>query len=187
MLGGGLVLVGVVGLAWVASGQGRPWRMAQMMGPGGGMMGSGMGPGMGPGMMGRGSAPASGKTTFASNGERIYYTGVSATTGTIPRSGGPMWVEMGGTGCFACHGIEGRGGVPVMMGTALPADIRYAALITGEYEHGKKETPYTDPLIRRAITEGLDPDGKPLDWTMPRWQMPPQDLTDLLTYLKTLR
>jgi hypothetical protein len=73
------------------------------------------------------------------------------------------------------------------MGTAIPADIRYEALIKGEYEHGKKETPYTDALISRAITEGLDPDSEPMDWTMPRWQMGDADLNDVLAYLKTLR
>ncbi len=98
-----------------------------------------------------------------------------------------MWVQMGATGCVACHGIQGRGGVPVMMGTAIPADIRYDALIKGEYEHGKKQTPYTDALINRAIREGLDPEGEPLDWTMPRWQMGDADLNDVLAYLKTLR
>ena len=74
-----------------------------------------------------------------------------------------------------------------MMGTAIPADIRYEALIKGEYEQGKKETPYTDALIKRAITEGLDPGGEPLDWTMPRWQIGDTDFADLLAYLKTLR
>ena len=180
ILGGGLALVGVAGLAWVASGQGSPWQTAQMMGPGGSMMGQGMGPGM----MGRGTAL---KKHFTSNGEQIYYTGASGKNGPIPSTGGPMWVQMHNAGCVTCHGVEGRGGVPVMMGTAIPADIRYEALIKGEYEYGEKGTPYTDALIRRAITEGLDPDGKPLDRTMPRWQMPFQDLNDLLVYLKTLR
>ncbi len=128
-----------------------------------------------------------GQRHFTSNGERIYYAGVSGTTGPIPRSGGPTWAEMGGVGCVNCHGVEGRGGVPVMMGTAIPADIRYEALLKGEYEQGKKETPYTVALIKRAVIEGLDPDGQPLDWTMPRWQMSEQDLDDLIAYLKQLQ
>jgi hypothetical protein len=51
----------------------------------------------------------------------------------------------------------------------------------------KKETPYTDALIKRAITDGLDPGGEPLDWTMPRWQIGDTDFADLLAYLRTLR
>jgi cytochrome c oxidase subunit 2 len=181
ILGVVLILIGAGGLAWLSAFEGGPW------GGGGFFMGPGMMGWMGRGMMGGGWQRWYGKKSFASNGEQIYYTGVSAKTGPISVSGGPMWVSMGGFGCVACHGVEGRGGVPVMMGMAVPADIRYEALIKGEYEHGEKEAPYTDPLINRAITEGLDPEGKPLDWSMPRWQMGNADFNDLLTYLKTLR
>ena len=79
---------------------------------------------------------------------------------------------------MACHGIKGRGGVPVIMGTAVPADISNQAL---------KEHHYTDALIKRAITQGIEEEGKPLNWTMPRWQMSEADLNVLLDYLKTLK
>ena len=114
---------------------------------------------------------------FKSLGEQIYYTGVSIY-GRIPFSGGPMWLRMHGGGCVACHGIKGRGGVPVIMGTAVPADISNQAL---------KEHHYTDALIKRAITQGIEEEGKPLNWTMPRWQMSEADLNVLLDYLKTLK
>jgi hypothetical protein len=77
-----------------------------------------------------------------------------------------------------------------MMGTAIPPDIRYQTLIQVEHEKGKEELehpPYTDALIQRAVTGGIDPAGKPLDWTMPRWKMSDPDFADLLAYLKTLR
>jgi mono/diheme cytochrome c family protein len=162
-------------------------------GYGPGMMG-GYGGGYGPGaMMGPGPGPVYGKRTFSSNGERIYYTGSSAKTGPIPRTGGPMWVYHAGVGCVACHGVEGRGGVPVMMGTAVPEDIRYPVLTTAEHrEEGEKkeevdQPPYTDATLKQAVTQGIDPANKPLDWTMPRWQLTDDDWTDLLAYLKTLR
>ena len=130
------------------------------------------------------------KKSYSSNGERIYYTGVSERTGPINFQSGPMWLRMHGGGCVTCHGVTGRGGVPVMMGTALPADIRYKAL-TGEDHHkeGEKEEhpPYTDELIKRAITKGLDSEDKPLDLTMPRWDMTKEELDDLIEYLKTLK
>jgi mono/diheme cytochrome c family protein len=155
----------------------------------GGMMGS-YGPGA---MMGPEPGPVYGKRTFASNGERIYYTGTSTKTGPIPRTGGPMWVYHAGVGCVACHGVQGRGGVPVMMGTAVPEDIRYPTLTAAEpHKEGEKKEepdhpPFTDATIKRAITQGVDPANKPLDWTMPRWQLTDEDWTDLLAYLKTLR
>lgn len=210
------VLVGAAGLVWLLGIHRDPWRGERgpttAWGPrsffGGSPWTGGMGPGMmggygGPGRMGghggpggmMGPAPgvASGKRTFASNGEQIYYTGVSQTTGPIPRTGGPMWVYHAGVGCVACHGVHGRGGVPVMMGTALPEDIRYATLTAaGPHEKGEKKEemdhpPFTDATIKRAVTQGVDPANKPVDWTMPRWQLADEDWTDLLAYLKTLR
>ena len=167
------------------------WAWAQQWGPGQGPMGPGgmMGGPGGWGMMG-GPAYVPLNRRFTSNGERIYYTGISAQNGPIPRTGGPMWVYHTGVGCVACHGVHGRGGVPVMMGTAVPSDIRYAVLTGKEHPEGEEKMdhpPYTDATIKRAITQGLDPAGEPLDWTMPRWQVADQDLNDLLAYLKALR
>jgi mono/diheme cytochrome c family protein len=148
-------------------------------------------------MMGGHGAGAFDPQRFASNGEQIYYTGFSRSTGPIRFQGGPHWLQMHGGGCVACHGVTGRGGVPVMMGTAIPEGIRYHVLTTSHeeaeeaegqsgtsHEHG--ESPYTDVTIKRAITQGIDSSGKRLDATMPRWQMSEQDLNDVIAYLKTL-
>jgi len=182
---------GAYGGRWQQGEMGRGM-MGGYGGPGGG--GPGMMGGYGPGaMMGPGPGPVYGKRTFASNGERIYYTGVSAKTGPIPRTGGPMWVNHAGVGCVACHGVEGRGGVPVMMGTAVPEDIRYPTLTAaqspkeGEKKEAMDHPPFTDATIKQAVTQGIDPANKPLDWTMPRWQLTDEDWADLLAYLKTLR
>jgi len=53
-------------------------------------------------------------------------------------------------------------------------------------EEGMEHEPYTDEDIKRAITEGIEPDGEPLDWPMPRWTMSDEDLDDLIEFLKTL-
>ena len=130
------------------------------------------------------------KRSFVSNGERIYFTGVSERTGRIPFQNGPMWLRMHGGSCANCHGTTGKGGVHVKMGTAIPTDIRYKTLIVDEHYHGgeKEEHPrYTDELIRRAITKGLNPAGKHLDRTMPRFIMTKEDVDDVIEYLKTLK
>ena len=126
--------------------------------------------------------------TYPTNGQRIYYTGINERGERIPFRDGPMWVSMHGGGCVSCHGEDGRGGVPVMMSTKIPSDIRYHALTEEEHdEHeGEEHPPYTDATIKQAITDGLNPAGKPLDDTMPRWRMSAGDLDDLLEYLKTL-
>ena len=77
----------------------------------------------------------------------------------------------------------------------LPSDIRYRALV-GDVSSGEptaeppgrahEHRPYTEALLKRAITQGLDSSGAPLDPAMPRWRMGEQDLNDLIAYLKTL-
>ncbi len=73
-----------------------------------------------------------------------------------------------------------------MMGTETPPDIRYHHLIEEEHEEGEEHPPYTDETIKRAITQGLNPAGEPLDYTMPRFRMTEEQLNDLLEFLKTL-
>lgn len=160
--------------------QGFGSMMGGMGGMRGNMMGSGMMGGgmMGSGMMGNGYN----KDSFSSNGERIYYTGIDSTGRRVGFEGGPMWLYMRGGSCIDCHGTSGKGGVPVMMGTAIPADLTnlYANQSNGD-------APYTDDLLKRAITKGIDSNGESLDPTMPRWYMPENDLNDLVTYIKTLQ
>lgn len=76
-----------------------------------------------------------------------------------------------------------------MMGSETPPDIRYESLVSEEHEEeeeGEEHPPYTEETIKRAIREGIDPAGEPLDLTMPRWKMTDMDLDDVVEYLKTL-
>lgn len=137
---------------------------------------------------------------FASNGERIYFTGTSAN-GPINYSGGEFGRDMmggrgmmasGGLACVDCHGPDARGGQHVMHMTVMDApDIRWATL--SQAEHGEHDDegemdhpPYDETAFKQAVTQGLDPGGNQLDPAMPRWGMSEQDLQDLIAYLKTL-
>jgi cytochrome c oxidase subunit II len=126
---------------------------------------------------------------FDTNGERIYFTGTSETGPRISsQMQGMHRMPSGRMSCADCHGPDGRGGTArMMMSTFEAPDIRYHTL-TGE-EHGDGHAdhpPYTDEDIKRAITEGVDPAGEPLEWLMPRWEMSDQQLDDLLAFLKSL-
>lgn len=128
-------------------------------------------------------------SSYSSNGERIYFAGVSKR-GKIPFRGGPMWLRNHGGSCASCHGEDGRGGLRIMMIDEETPEITYEALTEEEHsEHNGEEEhpPYTDKLIKRAIVEGLNPGGKALDWTMPRWDMGDKDFEDLLKFLKRLK
>jgi cytochrome c oxidase subunit 2 len=129
------------------------------------------------------------KKTFSSNGERIFFTGISERTGRIEIREGPLWLRTHGGGCVICHGSRGRGGINVM-DSAVSADIRYRSLTSADHDHkGEKggHSLYNDELLKRAITEGLNAEGEPLHWTMPRWVMDERDLDDLINYLKVVK
>lgn len=137
---------------------------------------------------------------YDSNGEQIFFTGTSQsnTPITFDMNGGMMGGMMGGNmACADCHGPGGRGGeVQMMMVSFNAPDIRYTTLTSEEmaHEHDEEDAqgdeeahpPYTDETIKRAITQGVDPAGDPLEWPMPRWSMSDADLNDLIAYLKTL-
>lgn len=128
-------------------------------------------------------------TLYPSNGAQIYFTATSQR-GTAITSDLRMGM-MGGArlACASCHGADGRGGrVRLMMRVFESPDIRYQALTAEEHAEGDEhehET-WTDEAIKSAITNGVEPDGQPLEGPMPRWTMSEADLHDLLEFLKTL-
>jgi cytochrome c oxidase subunit II len=140
---------------------------------------------------------------YASNGEQIYFTSTSqrGTRITFDMHAGMMggrgrmgqggMMMSGQWACADCHGPDGRGGTARMMMTTFVApDIRYTTLTSDAMEHeGHGEEghpPYTEETLKRAITQGIDPAGEPLQWPMPRWSMGEDDLNDLLAFLQTL-
>lgn len=139
-----------------------------------------------PGQEQFGGRPAS----FASNGERIYFTGTSASGKAIIASGGNSMMSrhrrMHGGGCALCHGAEREGRrlwpqfwieAPVLTAEALFSDSHENE---GHGDHGN----YDSESLRRAIATGLNPAGESLDAAMPRWTMSPADLDDLVAYLR---
>lgn len=126
-----------------------------------------------------------GKTEFKSNGERIYFTGQDNAGHIIRANSIGMPMSSIRAGCSTCHGPQGKGGtISFMMGTIDVPDIRYKTLSPKEPD--MKHPPYTDETLKRAITQGIDPDGQPLNPPMPRWQMTTEDLNDIVSYLKSL-
>lgn len=120
--------------------------------------------------------------TAAARGEWLFRTATDPDGRPIPYSGG-MMMPMG---CAQCHGVDGRGLRTPMF--ASP-DITYRNLTdpAGMLEpDGERGPTYTDDLIRRAVTQAIDAEGKPLAWPMPRWRLTDRQWEDLLAYLKTL-
>ncbi len=116
-------------------------------------------------------------------GENIFYHGVNLQDKPIPFTDGPSWFQRIREGCVACHGVDGRGGMHVPPTGIIAPDIRYSSLTSTA---GGEQTVYTDATIKRAITQGIDSDNESLDSAMPRWQLSPQELNDLIDFLKVL-
>ncbi len=136
---------------------------------------------------------------FQSNGERIYFTGTSASGLPITSRGGDghmqMHMQMHDEACASCHGVDRQGGRLMPRFWMVAPPLTPAALfddhsasqeeqVSEEHGHGDHKS-YNDITLRRAISEGLDPAGKRLDPAMPRWSMADQDFGDLIEFLKT--
>lgn len=127
---------------------------------------------------------------FQSNGERIYFTGTSNSDKPIIASIGNTTI--GVVSCARCHGDDGKGKSGRFMTWEFEApDIRYSTLTTtshaGHEGHEEGGEPYTEELIKRAITQGLNSEGKHLEPPMPVFQISESDLNDLLEYLKSVK
>lgn len=88
--------------------------------------------------------------------------------------------------CANCHGADGRG---VAEGGVVSSNVTWLEL-TKPYRaatpNGRRRPPYSEQSLRRAVAEGLDSAGNPLHPAMPRYAMSPEDLSDLVAYLKVL-
>ncbi len=131
-----------------------------------------------------GGTPGGTPTDPLALGQRIFETGIGTNGQPIPRTGG--YGMMGNSGCASCHGYDGLGRTMMMFTTP---NITYANLTdpAGMLDpDGTRGPTYTDDLIRRAVTQGIDAPGSALSTIMPRWQLSDEDWADLLLFLKSL-
>jgi ABC-type branched-subunit amino acid transport system substrate-binding protein len=121
-------------------------------------------------------------------GKQVYVQGKGSSSREILAYLGESSIEVPGSAmpCASCHGLDGRGKPE---GGVTPSDLRWESL-TKPYgmanANGRKHPPYTERALELAITRGTDPAGNKLPSIMPRYQMSPEDLSDLVVYLKRL-
>ena len=119
-------------------------------------------------------------------GRMIYHEGSSPSGRPITAVVGSGDVPASLVACVNCHGRHGRG---VPEGTLVPPDLTWSAL-TRPYDTVRRDSrarpPYTNVLITRAITLGVDSAGVALNAGMPRYRFSLEDCADLIAYLKRL-
>ena len=130
----------------------------------------------------------------ADAGEAIYRRGMTASGAPLEASRDEgARIQGTSAACVNCHqrsgfgGKEGRNVVPPITGRYLfrplpkdggDRDIPYVEGMRGDRE------PYTDEMLARAIREGVDSQGHPLSYLMPRYALNDADMASLVAYLK---
>jgi hypothetical protein len=141
-------------------------------------------------------AHAADKNSVPAAGEDIYRRGVTSQGAPI-EAARDLSVPLKGdaVACVNCHrrsGLgskEGRNLIPPVAGrylfSARAADNGDLDLPYVEGTRGTRE-PYSDETLARAIREGVDSDGRPLNYLMPRYALGDADMSALIAYLKRL-
>jgi hypothetical protein len=142
-------------------------------------------------------APRAAESTSADVGESIYRRGVVASGAPLEgtRQVGSLGLVGADAACVNCHRRSGLGSREGTL-TIPPVTREYLFRARGTAAqepmlHGNGNTlghrdPYTDAMLARAIREGLDSTGRPLNPLMPRFALDDASMGDLIGYLKTL-
>ncbi|MEA2206563.1 MAG: hypothetical protein QOE77_3339 [Blastocatellia bacterium] len=131
-------------------------------------------------------APARGLTLPEKHGRAIYLRGESAAGRQITATVGELDVPSNSVPCAGCHGRKGEG---KSEGGVTAGNLTWSNL-TKSYGHthpsGRKHGPFTDSSFITAVARGIDPARNNLAAAMPRYRMAPEDMADLLAYLKQI-
>jgi hypothetical protein len=142
-----------------------------------------------------GAATVGGAPT-ADPGESIYLRGATVAGTAVTATRGPQSVVEGkAAACANCHqrsglgGREGRIAIPPITTRYLfrprasaveERDIPFVAGMRGDRE------PYTQATLARAIRDGLDSEGRPLNYLMPRYDLDDGELAAVIDHLQRI-
>ncbi|MEJ8837427.1 ABC transporter substrate-binding protein [Ramlibacter sp. AN1133] len=132
--------------------------------------------------------PAAALTPEQQAGRLLFLEGRSASGDAITGRIGMGQQQMPGPAvrCGNCHGPDGRGRPE---GGVRPVDITWSELTKPyghEHETGRRHPAFDEASLKRAVFDGVDPAGNPLDGSMPRFSMSGRDWKALVAYLKVL-
>jgi hypothetical protein len=151
------------------------------------------------------ASAASSAERIVAAGESIYRSGVLGSGASLEatrEAGGPA-IRGAEAACVNCHQRSGFGVAHQESSPVAAAGPGAIPPIAGPYlfgtHKGHKEKdlpyvdgmradrePYTDSTLARAIREGIDSEGQPLSYLMPRFALGDADMAALIAYLKTL-
>jgi ABC-type branched-subunit amino acid transport system substrate-binding protein len=127
-----------------------------------------------------------GLTPQERRGRAIYLRGESTSGREITASIGELDVPASTVTCAGCHGSRGEGKTE---GGVTAGDLTWVNLLK-PYGHthptGRKHGPFDEAAFARALADGVDPAGNTMLNAMPRFRMSPDDVADLIAYVKRI-
>ncbi|HEU4435070.1 MAG TPA: ABC transporter substrate-binding protein [Pyrinomonadaceae bacterium] len=125
-------------------------------------------------------------TVSERRGKAIYLRGESTSGRRITAMLGDLDVPASTMTCGGCHGLRGEGKTE---GGVTAGNLTWSNLLKA-YGHthpsGRKHGAFDERLFVRSLVEGKDPAGNELAVAMPRFEMSPEDIADLIAYLKRI-
>ena len=125
-------------------------------------------------------------TASERRGKEIYLRGISSSGREIMARLNDLDMPASAFTCSGCHGIRGEG---KSEGGVTAGNITWSNLIK-PYGHthptGRKHGPFRESSFIRAVVNGVDSDGNDLLVAMPRYKLSPEDMADLIAYLKRI-
>lgn len=119
-------------------------------------------------------------------GKAFYLRGEGSSGQEITAMMGEIEVPATTLTCAGCHGTRGEGKTE---GGVTAGNVTWSEL-TKPYGHahetGRKHSAFSEASFVRTVTAGVDPAGNKLSVAMPTYQLPLQDMSDLLAYLKRI-
>lgn len=131
-------------------------------------------------------SPARALNAQERRGRAIYLRGESASGREITAFIGEVDVPASTVTCAGCHGARGEGKTE---GGVTAGNLTWANLIKSyghEHPTGRKHGPFDEAAFARALTDGVDPAGNNMLAAMPHFKMSPDDVADLLAYVKRI-
>ena len=127
-------------------------------------------------------------TALEARGKRIYTEGRSDAEGALTALVGHARIALPASAlpCAGCHGPDGRGRPE---GGVDPPDITWSSLTKPygqRHDDGRRHPPFDAASFERAVVEGVDPAGQPLDPAMPLYSLGGAELEALIAYLKRI-
>src|SRR5687768_14081325 len=119
-------------------------------------------------------------------GKAIYFRGETSSKREVTAMIGDVDVPTSTVNCAGCHGRRGEGKTE---GDVTAGNLTWTNMIK-PYGHthpsGRKHTAFDEKLFTRALVQGSDPTGNQLAVAMPRYEISPEDIADLVAYLKVI-